>query len=98
MKKVKFVIGTDITDLNNALNDYLKSVPEKNMTINYDLENLIVIVEHSEDDCEKVCRCCDCQHYDPSEDRRGAWGLCHRKGIRTRFNAKKCESYEDVRC
>jgi hypothetical protein len=64
--------------------------------IKYDLDNLIVIVEHGKP-TERVCRCCDCVHYDPSEDNRGAWGLCHRKGIRTRFNSKKCSVFDDVR-
>ena len=97
MKKVKFVIGTDIEDLNNALNDYLKTIPETETEIKYDVANLLVIVEHGEVS-KSVCRCCDCQHYDPSEDNRGAWGLCHRKGIRTKFSSLSCNDYDDIRC
>ena len=95
--RVKILVGTDYGDLQNQLNDYLGKLGETPATVRYELDKMIAIVEH-DNEKEVVCRCCDCQSYDTSEDVRGAWGLCHRKGIRTKFNAKKCELFTDIRC
>lgn len=97
MRKVKFVTGISLEDLNANLNDYLSTLAENDVNIKYQLEDLLVIVEHGEVK-QSVCRCCDCQHYDPSEDHRGAWGLCHRKGIRTKFSSLSCGDFDDIRC
>ena len=93
--RVKIVVGTDYADLQNQLNDYLESLDRTPATVRYELDKLIAIVEHEEK--KIVSRCCDCQFYDAGGDIRGAWGLCHRKGIRTRFSEKKCECYMDIR-
>lgn len=93
--RVKIVVGTDYADLQNQLNEYLSGVDRTPVKVQYELDKMIAIVEH--DEVKVICRCCDCQSYDPSEDNRGAWGLCHRKGIRTRFNSKKCELFIDIR-
>lgn len=95
--KVKFVIGTDLQDLQDSLNSYLNSIKETEVNVKYDLDRLIVIVEHDGCSKESVCRCCDCIFYDPSEDRRTPWGLCQRRGERTKFNRKSCGDFIDVR-
>ena len=93
--RVKIVSGTDYADLETKLNDYLSTIDCSDAKVNYQLDKMVIIVEHNEK--KVVCRCCDCQFYDKSGDHRGAWGLCHRKGERTRFNAESCSLYVDVR-
>lgn len=93
--KVKFIIGTDYADLQNQLNDFLSTIGNTPVSVKYELDNIIAVVEFDEPNAE--CRCCDCQHYDTGGDVRGAWGLCQRKGIRTRFSSLKCEYFTDIR-
>lgn len=97
MQKVKFVIGTDLQDLQDSLNSYLDSIRGAEVNVKYDLDRLMVIVEQLGVAKSSVCRCCDCVFYDPSEDRKAPWGLCHRHGERVKFSNKKCNDFEDVR-
>ena len=93
--RVKIIVGTDYADLQNQLNEYLAELDRTPAMVRYELDKLIAIVEHEER--KVVSRCCDCQFYDNSGDLRGAWGLCHRKGTRVKFNAEKCECFMDIR-
>ena len=93
--RVKIVSGTDYAELETKLNDYLSTIDHSDAKINYQLDKMVIIVEHEEK--QVVCRCCDCQYYDKGGDYRGAWGLCQKKGVRTRFSEIKCDYFTDVR-
>lgn len=91
MLKVKFVTGATIKEVETNLNIYLSTIDEK-ADIKYDLQNLLVIVEHNAKDAPKS-RCCDCMFYDPSGDIRSVWGVCQRTDCRVKYMEESCNGF-----
>lgn len=95
--RIKLIIGTDFQDLEKSLNSFLDSIGDIKADIKYELDKNIAIIEYDEKKESVKQICCDCQFYDPTGDYRGAWGVCQRKGVRTRFSMDRCDYFLDLR-
>ena len=91
--RIKIVKGVDYADLERQTNQFLDTLKGET-TIEPHPELLLTIIFYDAEETKRMC--VDCQFYDPSEDIRGAWGLCQRHGERVKFT-KQCNEFLDIR-
>lgn len=93
MLQTKFVMGTDLPDLNQSLNMALSQIKSDNVKINYFLDNLTAVVEYntSEDYANRLC--CECSEWEEIKT-GGMSGICHACGKKKRFSCRACESFK----
>ena len=90
-KEVKFIVGTNLIDLENQLNNYLCGV-DADTTITYDFEKSIAVVE-----VKSVCAksiCAECKHWDDGGNNQALIGECRKCQLRKRYNDGSCSKYE----
>ena len=93
--QIRILLGTDLIDLQNAVNDFLKSINDEDPNIEIDFANISAVVRYHERDAKRLC--CDCIHFDGDSDTSSPMGLCQICGKRVRFNTKSCKDFNDIR-
>lgn len=98
MLQVKFIYGTDLPDLNEALNKALSDIDsESKPNIKYELNNLMALIEYELHEEYKERLCCECALWDDQGKNDSLNGFCTLTGKRVRFNCRACKRYQDVR-
>ena len=97
MLQVKFVIGYDLMDLNESLNEALSKIKSENVSIKYELNNTLAIIEYEVQEAYKERLCCECAYWDDSGNSESLNGFCTMTGKRMRFNCHACPNYKDIR-
>ena len=90
-KKVKFIVGANLCDLENQLNEHLRDI-DADSTITYDFEKYIAVIE-----TKQICPtrlCCECQHWDDKGDHQALLGECPIKKKRVRYNDGACGQFK----
>lgn len=95
MLQTKFILGTDMPDLERSLNKFLSELSAESVC-KYFPESCLVVVEYKTDEEYKTSLCCECSMWD-SPNSSNLYGFCQLKGDRKRFNCKACPSYKDIR-
>ena len=90
-KQVKFIVGSDLDDLANVLNDYLLEV-DAETDITYDFDKNIAVVEVMKASPSHVC--CECKHWDDKGDNQALLGECPIRMKRTRYNDGACSQFK----
>lgn len=96
MLQIKSISISSISDMDEKVNEFLKTIPEDNVRGITISENYVLIQYIVEETWQKNL-CCDCQYWDDSEGSGSVVGFCQIKGLRKRFNCKACEHYKDIR-
>ena len=102
MIQVKFIYGTDFQDLNESLNEALGREPlselnSEQVSINYELDKLIIAIEYEIQEEYKGRLCCDCAYWDDRGNNESLNGFCTISGKRMRFNCSACKKFRDLR-
>jgi len=95
MLQTKFILGTDVPDLERSVNDFLSTLSTESVC-KYFPDNCLVVVEYQIHEEYKVSLCCECSLWD-SQNRSNLFGFCQLTGDRKRFSCKACPSYKDIR-
>ena len=99
MLQVEIVTGMTTEELKDAINAFLKTLPDDDVVRNIKIEapegvaTILYVVKES----WKGHMCCDCRHWDDSNDCEAVIGLCQICGGRRRFSSNSCEKFQDVR-
>lgn len=95
MKQIRIIEGCSKKELQDGVNEALKTIDDENASLKYLLEEDTIIIEFD----EKVAKlmCCDCQYYDHTVGVAKAFGLCQCNGKRVRFSERVCDDFKDIR-
>ena len=97
MLQTKFVLGSDLIDLNETLNEALSNIKSENINIKYELDKILAIIEYEIEEAYKGRICCDCAFWDDHGNNESLNGFCTMTGKRMRFNCHACPKFKDLR-
>ena len=90
--RIKLLVGTDYKDLENQINEAVKSQKDASVDVNF--ETIAAVVTFNED---AKTMCMDCRFWDDGGEHDSLIGLCQCCGGRKRFNNKSCGEFKDRR-
>ena len=90
--RIKLLVGTDYKDLEDQINEAVKSQNDAKVDVNF--ETIAAVVTFNS---ETKTMCMDCKHWDDSGEHDSIIGLCQCNGGRKRFNSKSCGDFKDRR-
>lgn len=96
MLQTKFVLGSDLIDLNETLNEALSNIKSENINIKYELDKILAIIEYEIEEAYKGRLCCDCAYWDDIGNSSLA-NFCTITGKKMRFNCHACPKFKDLR-
>lgn len=98
MLQIEIVSGNTKEELQNSVNTFLKTVSEDAVNdIKVEAEKGTATILYTVKETWQGHLCCDCRHWDDSNDAEALIGLCQECGGRRRFNNKSCNHFKDVR-
>lgn len=97
MIQIKIVDDVEIEGLQDAVNDFLKTVDSEAVKdIKVDFNEMTATILYEMIEHWKKRMCCECQYWDDGGETTTS-GICHEHGQRRRFNYPACECFKDVR-
>ena len=90
--QVKFIVGTDLNDLEELLNAHLLTM-DTDTSIHYDFEKCIAVIETKQ--MPPTHLCCECSHWNDHGEYNALLGDCHIVNKRRRYCDKSCVAWKE---